>query len=517
MLFRSLSKYFLDAVSSIFLVSNIKFAKDGVDYLQQTLHSSPFLHFWSLGVEEQFYLFWPLFLFSLFRQRYIYYIALPALFVGCAITAHFYPTVSFFSPTSRAWEFLTGAFVATLSPCKFNKVIRLALVLLSFSIVLGSLIFAKPNGNLLNLFTLMVVTGTGVLIYIGFPNAFFKPLEEIGNISYSLYLVHWPIIAIVLFHFEKIDKFLAIGILLCSLTLARILTTNFENPIRFRVDYFKSRKFWLSILLPILILYGLAWSQGFSIDQRSRPFELNNASPVIYQNGCHTHAPKPKMLGCDFGDVKSNRLVMLVGDSHAAQWFPGFEKASVTNKFKLRVATKIGCPALLLNSDEYATNTDCVIWEKSVLQYINASKPEIVVISNLTEYDGGASSQYGLSATLYIDSLLRFISKIDTNTRVAVIGDTPYPGKDSVTCLSFSWKDSIKCDLRDAKTAKTEMTKLVRGFRTTYFDSRPFLCHDKICPAVIDRKNVYRDGSHLSLFTIGIQDKLANQILNLVG
>jgi peptidoglycan/LPS O-acetylase OafA/YrhL len=206
-----LSKYFLDAVSSIFMVSNIKFAKDGVDYLQQTLHSSPFLHFWSLGVEEQFYLIWPLFLFSLFRQKYIYNIALPALFVGSTITAHFYPTVSFFSPTSRAWEFLAGAFVATLSPCKFNKVIRLLIVLLSFSIVLSSLIFAKHNGNLLHFFTLMVVTGTGLLIYVGFSNAFFKPLVEIGNISYSLYLVHWPIIAIVLFHFERIDKFLAIG------------------------------------------------------------------------------------------------------------------------------------------------------------------------------------------------------------------------------------------------------------------------------------------------------------------
>ena len=326
-----LSRYILDAVSSIFMVSNIRFAKDGIDYWQQTLHSSPFLHFWSLGVEEQFYLLWPLFLFALFRQKAIYYIALPALFLASIITTHFYPTISFFSPTSRAWEFLAGAFVATISPCKFNKVAKFIIVVLSFSIVLSSLIFANPNSNMLQVFTLLVVTGTGVLIYVGFSNAFFKPLEEIGDISYSLYLIHWPIIAVALFHFKGIDEFLAIGILLCSLTLAKLVTVNFENPIRFRLDYLRSGKFWLSILMPILILCSFAWSQGYSIDQRSRLFELNNASPVIYQNGCHTYASKPKMMGCDFGDLKSNKLVMLVGDSHAAQWFPGFERASVKN------------------------------------------------------------------------------------------------------------------------------------------------------------------------------------------
>ena len=162
------------------------------------------------------------------------------------------------------------------------------------------------------------------------------------------------------------------------------------------------------------------------------------------------------------------------------------------------------------------TNSDCTIWEKNVLQYINASKPEIVVISNLTEYDGGTSIQYRLSATLYIDSLLRFISKIDPNIEVAVIGDTPYPGRDSVTCLSFSWKDSSKCDLENSKAAKTEMSRLVSNFRTTYFDSRPFFCQEKTCPAIIDRKNVYRDGSHLSLFTVDLQENLAIQILDLV-
>jgi peptidoglycan/LPS O-acetylase OafA/YrhL len=75
-----LRNYFFDATSSLFMVANFRFAKSGVDYLQQILHSSPFLHFWSLGVEEQFYLLWPILFLSLFRWKYLYYIAIPALF-----------------------------------------------------------------------------------------------------------------------------------------------------------------------------------------------------------------------------------------------------------------------------------------------------------------------------------------------------------------------------------------------------------------------------------------------------
>jgi peptidoglycan/LPS O-acetylase OafA/YrhL len=511
-----LKRYFLDAIASIFMVSNIKFAKDGVDYLQQTLQSSPFLHFWSLGVEEQFYLIWPLLLLSLFRWKALYYIALPTLFVASAISTHFYPTASFFSPTSRSWEFLAGAFVATLSPRKLHRITKYITVLVSSFLVLISLIIAKPSSNMLQFFILLVVIGTGVLIYVGFSSNLFKPLEAIGNISYSLYLIHWPIIAIVLFHFEGIDKFLATAIFLCSLILAQFVTSNFENPIRFKLDYLRSSKFWLTAFVPILVLCVLAWSQGFSINQRDRPFEINAASPIIYNDGCHTTEAEPKMKGCDFGDLESNKLIMLVGDSHAAQWFPGFESASVKNKFKLRVATKSACPALLLKSDAGVRNSDCTIWEKNVLEYINTSKPKIVVISNLTEYSSDASIQSNLSATLYIESLVRFISQIDPNIKVAVIGDTPYPGKDSVACLSLSWKDSSKCDLENNKAAKTEMTRLVSNFRTTYFDSRPLFCQAKTCPAIIDRKNVYRDGSHLSLFTVDLQENLAIQILDLL-
>jgi hypothetical protein len=218
-------------------------------------------------------------------------------------------------------------------------------------------VLADPDTHMFQFFALPIVLVTGALIFIGFSNVIFRPLEHIGNISFSLYLVHWPAIAILLFYFEKINFFLAISIFILSLIMAKFLTDNLENPVRFKQGYLKSKKFWLSIFLPILVLCVLAFNQGFSITQKGELSELNVAIPVIYDNACDTDESIPKKFGCDFGDLNSKKLVMLVGDSHAAQWFPGFEKASLIRGAKLRVATKSGCPAVLIAIGDIATNT----------------------------------------------------------------------------------------------------------------------------------------------------------------
>jgi len=208
---------------------------------------------------------------------------------------------------------------------------------------------------------------------------------------------------------------------------------------------------------------------------------------------------------------------MLVGDSHAAQWFPGFERASQKNGLKLRVATKSACPAVISNPNVAVTDPGCAIWENSILHYINASRPKLVVISNFTDGDVATYPELNADADAYLRSLINFISEISPGIRVAVIGDTPYPGRDSVACLSINWKNSSKCDLKNTKSEKTELTKKVVNYRTAFFDSRLYFCQGEKCPAVLNKKNMYRDGSHLSLSSIDIQEVLANKVLNLIS
>jgi hypothetical protein len=265
----------------------------------------------------------------------------------------------------------------------------------------------------------------------------------------------------------------------------------------------------------LIVLCVLAANLGFSFDQSNRTVKINIANSIIDTNGCSEPASTPKKFGCDFGDLDSDKLVMLVGDSHASQWFPGFEKASLASGFRFRVATKNGCPALLVSPGNTSPNSECKAWQENVLLYINSSVPDLIVISNLTE-NGGSFGKLGLTPIQYIESLINFITQIHPKSKVAVIGDTAYPGNDSASCLSLNWENPSKCDILNAKSYATEMTKLASNFRTSYFDPRPLFCTNVICFAVMNGKNVYKDGSHLSISTVDNQEILAREVFRLI-
>ena len=506
--------FIIDAISALFMVANLRFAQSGVNYLQETLHSSPFLHLWSLGVEEQFYLLWPILLMTIFRRKVLYYLAVPTLFLISVITTQIYPTISFFAPTSRAWEFMIGAYIATLPKYEIKASYKVLIQISSTLILFASLILLNPTPNTFTLTALPLVLAIGALIFVGFSHPLLRPIEYVGGISFSLYLLHWPVIAILLFYSPTIDRGLALIIFLASLVTAKFVTENIENPIRFRQKYLKSRKFWITLFVPVLGMFIFAFAQGFSLTQKL-PLHLDTSVPVIYKDGCHaTKVTIPKETGCDFGKLDSRKLLMLVGDSHAAQWFPGFQKVALADGLKLRVATESSCPALSPPNDSNSSNSICRSWETNLLGYINASKPGIVVISSFTEGKTATFTRFNLTPEQYVKALRRFIALINPVSKVVVIGDTPDVQVDSVTCLSLNWKNTTKCDLKNTKSLATQMTGKVQNFRTTYIDSRLFFCTGRICPAVINGKNVYRDGSHISGATVDIQALLAKRALS---
>ena len=511
-----LRNYVLDAVSSLFMVANLRFAANGINYLQGTMNESPFLHLWSLGVEEQFYLIWPLLLLTLLKRKKLYCFVVPILFLISVVTTKFHPLLSFFSPTSRAWEFMIGAYIATTAGLKWGRTSKGIIIFFSFLTLFASLIFMNPRTNTFTLTALPTVISVGLLIYVGFNIRVFKPIAYIGDLSFSLYLVHWPIIAICQMYYPRItlSRDVVLIIFLGSLITAIFVTEKIENPIRFRRKNLRSRSYWIAACAPFLIVSALAFTNGFQLQQHWS-FTLDKSYPIIYKDGCHIKSTTPKVVGCDFGHISSNKLVMLVGDSHAAQWFPGFEKAANLDDFRLRVATKSGCPALLteVTNKSSTSNSNCKIWESKLITYINKSNPNILVISNLTENNGGSFASIGLTPKSYIESLNRFIAQIKLTTKVTVIGDTPYPAKDVVTCLSLNWRKTNVCDVPNNQDLATKLTANLKSPRVNYIDSRPLFCNAEICPAIIGSKNVYVDGSHISPSTINIQEVLANRVL----
>ncbi|MCU1404877.1 MAG: hypothetical protein JWQ43_1180, partial [Glaciihabitans sp.] len=234
-----------DGIAAALYVPNVVFAVRETNYLAGTA-PSPFQHFWSLGVEEQFYLVWPVLLFALFvltrgsRRRMplmltgVGVIAVATCVAGIVATADA-PSLAFFSPHTRAWEFAVGALIAGAAPTLKLVPTYLAhalswvgLVLVVIPAVAYSAATHYPGWA-----ALLPVIGTATVIAFGTSASGraapsrgavailgLRPLQFIGAISYSLYLVHWPIVTLVHEHVGLGQPLpLAAGLLLAALSI----------------------------------------------------------------------------------------------------------------------------------------------------------------------------------------------------------------------------------------------------------------------------------------------------------
>src|SRR5262249_39241187 len=179
--------------------SNFWFLREAADYFAPETDVNPYLHTWSLAVEEQFYLFWPLLLLASFRRarsRKVLVFALGGLcaasFALCVgLTFHRQPWAFFFSP-SRAWEFALGGLVALLPP-------RPGLALAGVGAILVGDIWFSPETRFPGFAALLPVLGTCAVLLSGGAGARLLavgPLPRLGRLSYSWYLWHWPVLLV---------------------------------------------------------------------------------------------------------------------------------------------------------------------------------------------------------------------------------------------------------------------------------------------------------------------------------
>ena len=233
-------------------VGNFHFASIGTQYLTAHQPPSTLQQFWSLAVEEQFYLVWPiLFLFlTLPRKLFspaIRLIAALLLIIGislawCIIETNQNAVWAFFSPLTRAWELALGALLAVLGPHLRGQAPRTGQALTIIGVVALLLCTWFYSSTTLWPGTAVIapVLATGAVIAGGSlrgPNSFgglirFAPIQWIGNISYSLYLVHWPIIAIATqYAITPLPLRSEIELVALSVALSAVLYYTIENPI----------------------------------------------------------------------------------------------------------------------------------------------------------------------------------------------------------------------------------------------------------------------------------------------
>jgi peptidoglycan/LPS O-acetylase OafA/YrhL len=234
-------------------VGNFHFATIGTQYFTAGQPPSTLQQFWSLAVEEQFYLVWPVLFLILTLPWRVFspvtrLVSILLLVIGislawCIVETHQNEVWAFFSPLTHAWELALGALLAVVGPHLRGRNPRLGLVLASLGaiVVLLSTWFYSSSTLWPGVAVIVPVSATGLIISGGSlrdPDSFgrfvrFAPVQWLGNISYSLYLVHWPVIAIATqYAISPLPLHSELELVALSVALSAVLYYAIENPIR---------------------------------------------------------------------------------------------------------------------------------------------------------------------------------------------------------------------------------------------------------------------------------------------
>ena len=530
----------MDGWAATLLVPNLFFLHQQTNYLNQGLDASPFLHYWSLGVEEQFYFLWPLVFFTLFKKRILPVLISLIVFAGVGIIWTSHNSVqSFYLPFTRFWEFMAGAALIYLPPLaklwsgsenKKSQGLTGFFALFAWAAAIISTIFITSEHPTPGLTTVIPVLAATGIILVGFNAPLLRPMAWLGDISFSLYLVHWPVI--IFFANGKISLALTtrIFIIALSIGIAAVMYYLYENPVR------RSKKIAARSLLVLVValLIGSLSAGGLQaassrVTTSTKAFSIDLSEPIIYANGCHLAFDVVQVNGpCVFGDTSATRTIALVGDSHAAQWFAGLNLAAKTHHWKLLALTKSSCPpAIWAIKRAGALDKACVSWAAKVQKQLSTIKPEITLLSSYTQYQysidptiavaaqasmAGPSYAEKWSAALY-DFAQPLISAHNSSStgssasaqaqsRVIILGDTPNPPLNSPSCLAKHLTKPSACDFNYVASAATTQTKsLASNLGIEYLDPISWLCVKNSCPAIFGKHNTYRDASHISVAT----------------
>lgn len=493
------------AWTAVFL-GNVHLIAEGADYFGAAL-ASPFQQYWSLAVEEQFYLLWPLLLLvglSLGRRWWTPRMGglLAALTVTVASfafslrTTTTNPVEAYFSTGTRAWELTAGAALA-LAAARIPELTRRASRTLTgaglaaiavAAVVLGDKVPYPGWAGLLPVLGTLAIIAGGLHADQAWTGLTTRPLVHLGNISYATYLWHWPLLILPLYVTgEPPGLANALALLALSAALGWATTTLIENPIRYGTllahNGTTAGMSLLAIAGPIVLMSPLlsvpppntigltagssqdvtrhvtvetVSSNAAPITDQTRPTlnQLSRDTGVHVDNQCMTSPRSREVLTCTFGDPNGTRHIILFGDSHAGMWSPALDIWGHGAHVKVTLIAKTSCSPWNLTMwqkrlDE--PHLTCAPWREAALAYITQTQPDLVIVGgnvhNIVLNDNGVA----VAGESDVNRLWR-AGVTDTLTQlrnagipVAVLQDVPAYSQEVLTCLAVHRNDTRPC------------------------------------------------------------------------
>lgn len=568
-------------------------AANAVDYLRAGDSATLVQHFWSLSVEEQFYVVWPLLLMlALFASSRLWVrqnaarpetvvlvtaaLVVIASFVYSVFMSHYKPAFAYFDTGTRAWELGLGAIFAALLLRWPDQIARLRAMpvfargglglVAGFALIIASAFLIGPDQEFPGWLAISPTFGALLVIAAGMPrNSWlgpfvgWRPVQYVGDVSYELYLVHWPLVVtfgVIVGH----DPNSWDGLLLIA--LAVVLATVLRSAVAFLLKVWKAmraqRRVAFAFAATGAILFGAAavvtlqWQQDrvalatevrdrlVSVVENEHPasedplacygaatllsgadcpsrFEMTDtvdltaaASDLDRENWCLTWYNQD-WLQCERGDLSGTHgTIALVGDSHAAAWTGAMDTYFGREGWKVVTYTRFGCTGLEQPNPALGGNTDagqmwdaCVTWGKRVRTEI-ASRTDIDAVV-LTNWQLSAATPPGpdLPPHLTSSTIAASLQQVaDTGKPLVYIEDAPNTSGTPVPeCLAATKQTFAPCStLRSERYLPSLMQQGIAesGLEVGYVSTVDAYCDSQTCYSVIGGVVVYPDDNHTS-------------------
>ncbi len=523
------------AIATVLFSSNVTFWLNG-GYFSTDSTLNPLLHTWSLAVEEQFYLLFPIFLLACCRfvprlVRWITALAALLSFVAAIVVMHRYPTMVFYLAPFRAWELAAGCLLALdmvkplQSPWLREVVGASGLALIAYAVF-----FYSPATLFPGWAALPPVLGAAMLLHVGASGSSapsrllsIRPIVYIGAISYSLYLWHWPLIVFTRFEVAMDPLGPLVWVVLAASLLAAMASYHLiEQPFRRRRVGAKRGSLFAGagLAMCLLVAAGMVGVRMHGAPGRfdARTVQLDkDRSPVVPFLECDNRPNKKAKTFCVIGDPAAGPpSLMLWGDSHALAWAPGFDLVLKQQHMSAWFVPNSACPPLfgVHNSHDPGCHDQNLEVKKFIGQQHNlkgvvmaaAWNPYFADSGYALSNDAGLTGNARVSSTA-LDDTLQYLK--DRQLTSVLLGPVPTANKEVPLAMALTQRTGrepmrplLLAEHRatNAPVLSSAATAAAAKGLVKFFEVAPWFCGgDGTCRYQEDGVPLYRDKHHLSV------------------
>ena len=535
------------AMAALLFVSNGFFWRQ-TGYFSPAAGWMPLLNTWSLAVEEQYYIIFPIFMWMVRRWRVsgqllVVGIVFAVSFLMSAYGAYRHPSAAFYLTPFRAWELLLGVLIAySPSPTLAVRWLRELASFAGLLMLLVPIVVYDARTPFPGFAAVVPCLGTAILLVAGGAGSSIvksvlshRVLVFVGLISYSLYLWHWPVFVFMRLRLAQTELPTDLALLgtLLSFCIA-VLSWHFvEKPFRRREAFDRSRIFIYSAtsaLLTLAIAGGVRLSDGIPgrVVPQALAFEEASKDVDPFQDRCRGRVRDPL---CDFGGQESTAVSFaLWGDSHASAFRPALEEAMKGSGRRGTLIWLDECPPLIGAENMDGTGfVECRALRERALDFLTEpdNSIETVFLSArwLTYATGSLSGARGSRTWLikdeqsvelsleengrvFIRSMNKTIEELrSADKNVVLLGGVPEVGWNLPPILALSLQHRLNLPQPPSHTETEKkhaavdrvFTEMARGDGVTFIPVWSLLCPEQ-CLIIHDNRPIYSDGHHLSLF-----------------